>query len=227
MSLLFSALTSAVVRGVEEAVKIAAIDVASDAVDGLQKGLDDVAERRQRKKLLQQQGYIAEHPEDYFLIIQKTDAKKDCFRINDQNGNEKYYVKGIRSEKSAKVDVSVYDLNKCAVGSSKNKLVSLRAPVIRENMPGDYSLIIHDTRVATLKTKLSVSWEDYEIEPFGWQIKLDLSNQRYTVYDGEVPLICFFKSAGYKEPTYIMGFTDEANELIGLLTALTIICRKQ
>lgn len=227
MSLLFSALTSAVARGVEDAVKLAALDVASDAVNGLQKGLDDFTDRRQRKKLIQQQEYISEHPDDCFLIIQKTDAKKDCFRINDQNGNEKYYVKGSRSEKSAKVDFSVYDLNMHAVGSSKNKFVSLRAPVIRENMPGDYSLTIHDTRVATLKTKLSVNWEDYEIEPFGWHIKLDLSNQRYTVFDGEVPLICFFKSVGYKEPTYIMGFTDEANELMGLLIALTIICRKQ
>ena len=121
---------------------------------------------------------------------------------------------------------SLLDADRIPVGTVKKTILALRAPVFHESKPANYSIDIDGQYVATLKTKLSTSKENYEIEPFGWMIKGSVFKWDFTVFDGENEIVHISKRKGYDSPTYIIDFQHEENEIVGLLVVLTLICRE-
>ena len=99
-------------------------------------------------------------------------------------------------------------------------------PVFHESSPADYQIEIDGERVATLKTKLSLNQENYEVEPYGWIVKGNILKWDFTVLDGENEIVHISKRKGYDSPTYILDFPNPDHEIIGLLIVLAIICRE-
>ena len=101
-----------------------------------------------------------------YLIIQKDSIRKDIFSVYDTEENVKYYVEGRRSAEKVKVNFRLLDEYKRPVGIVKKTIISRRNPVFHETTPADYVIEINGRKAATLKTKLSATKEDYDVEPF-------------------------------------------------------------
>ena len=168
--------------------------------------------------------YLSKNSDSTCLIIQKTDVGQELFSIYDPDERVRYYVQGKLSSKN--MQFSLLDADRIPVGTVKKTILALRAPVFHESKPANYSIDIDGQYVATLKTKLSTSKENYEIEPFGWMIKGSVFKWDFTVFDGENEIVHISKRKGYDSPTYIIDFQHEENEIVGLLVVLTLICRE-
>ncbi len=168
--------------------------------------------------------YLSKNADSTCLIIQKTDMGQELFSIYNPDETVRYYVQGKLS--SNNMQLSLLDANQILVGTVKKTMLALRTPVFHESKPANYSIVIDGQHVATLKTKLSASKENYEIEPFGWMIKGSVFKWDFTVFDGEDEIVHISRRKGYDSPTYIIDFQDEENEIIGLLVVLTLICRE-
>ncbi len=215
---------TAIVKDAAANAAIGALDAADKGVKAIGEKIDktfgDKATRHYRKE----QKYLSKNPDSTYLIIQKTNVRKDIFSIYDRDENEKYYVHGKLS--SANVNLQLYDQRNQRIGTVKKNLISLRAPVFHESKPADYEIEIYGEKVATLKTKLSTNRENYEIIPYGWIVKGSILKWDFTVNDGDQEIVHISKRKGYDSPTYILDFPHEKDEIIGLLLVLTLICRE-
>ena len=212
-------------------VKDAAANAAIGALDAADKGVKAIGEKidktfgdKATRHYKKEQKYLSKNPDSTYLIIQKTNVRKDIFSIYDRDENEKYYVHGKLS--STNVNLQLYDRSNQRIGAVKKNLISLRAPVFHESKPADYVIEIYGEKVATLKTKLSTNRENYEIIPYGWIIKGSILKWDFTVTDGDQEIVHISKRKGYDSPTYILDFPHEKDEIIGLLIVLTLICRE-
>lgn len=232
---LIDKIASAVVTDLIEDAAIGALGATVKAVETVGKGaeavtgavnravdktLGDKATRHYRKELK----YLSKNPENMHLIIQKTSLKKDIFSIYDTNEEAVFSVHGRLS--TAKVNLQLFDSQGDLIGTIKKTAISLRMPVFHESKPADYQIEIDGERVATLKTKLSLNQENYEIEPYGWIVKGNILKWDFTVLDGEDEIVHISKRKGYDSPTYILDFPNPNHEIIGLLIVLAIICRE-
>ena len=215
---------TAIVKDAAATAAIGALDAADKGVKAIGEKIDktfgDKATRHYRKE----QKYLSKNPDSTYLIIQKTNVRKDSFSIYDRDENEKYYVHGKLS--SGNVNLQLYDRNNQRIGAVKKNLISLRAPVSHESKPADYVIEIYGEKVATLKTRLSTNRENYEISPYGWIIKGSILKWDFTVNDGDQGIVHICKRKGYDSPTYILDFPHEKDEIIGLLIVLTLVCRE-
>lgn len=209
----------AVSKGVQKGVKIA------DSVSsGVSKVVDATLGDRDTRHYRREQKYLSKSPDSTYLIIQKTNMKKDIFSIYDADENIRYYVQGRLSSKN--IRLSLLNSDKNPVANVSKTMLSLRMPVFHESKPADYVLEIQGEQVATLKTKLSATMENYEIEPYGWTVKGNILKWDFTVNDEDDEIVHISKRKGYDTPTYIIDFPHEKYELIGLLIVLTLICRE-
>ena len=218
-------------KAVEGIAKDAALNAGVHAIDGVQKGIqaiDDTVGKvvgdKETRHYRREQKYLSKNPDSTYLIIQKGNIHKDIFSIYDSKERVKYYVQGKITKNN--INLQLMDSQKQHIGSVKKTFLSLRAPVFHESKPADYSIEIGGMQVATLKTRLSVKSEDFEIEPYGWIIKGSILKWEFTVNDKDVEIVHISKRKGYDNPTYILDFPNKQHEIIGLLIVLTLICRE-
>ena len=199
-------------------------EIADGVSTGVGKFVDATLGDKDTRHYRREQKYLSKSPDSTYLIIQKTNFKKDLFSIYNPDESIKYYVQGKLSSKN--IRLSLLDSDKKPIANVSKTMLSLRMPVFHESKPADYVLEIEGEQVATLKTKLSAKMENYEIEPYGWTVKGNILKWDFTVNDGEEEIVHISKRKGYDAPTYIIDFPHEKYELIGLLIVLTLICRE-
>lgn len=232
---LIDKIASAVVTDLIEDAAIGALGATVKAIESVEKGADavsgavnkvvdktlgDKATRHYRRE----QRYLSKNADSTHLIIQKTSVKKDLFSIYDIDEEIVYNVHGRLS--TGKVNLQLFDAEGTLIGTIKKTAISLRMPVFHESSPADYQIEIDGERIATLKTKLSLNQENYEVEPYGWIVKGNILKWDFTVLDGEDEVVHISKRKGYDSPTYILDFPNPEHEIIGLLIVLAIICRE-
>ena len=172
---LIDKIASAVVTDLIEDAAIGALGVTVKAIESVEKGADavsgavnkvvdktlgDKATRHYRRE----QRYLSKNADSTHLIIQKTSVKKDLFSIYDIDEEIVYNVHGRLS--TGKVNLQLFDAEETLIGTIKKTAISLRMPVFHESSPADYQIEIDGERIATLKTKLSLNQENYEVEPY-------------------------------------------------------------
>lgn len=219
-----------VVKGIVEDAAVSAFDgakkgikKAGDAVTGaFDKTFGDKNTRHYKKE----EKYLSQKLDSTCLFIQKKSIRKDNFCIYDRDQNVKYYVQGKKSSDKGKVNLLLLNEYSMPVGTVKKTFISYRKPLFHESNPADYAIEIGGRLVATLKTKLSATQENYEIEPYGWIVKGSILKWDFTVKDREYEIVHISKRKGYDDPTYILDFPYKQHELIGLLIVLAIICRE-
>ena len=79
-------------------------------------------------------------------------------------------------------------------------------------------------QLATIKTVLTTGKELYAIDPYGWTITGKRFGGDYSVNNESDVVAHLSKRKGYDVETYILDFPVESQEIIALMTALTIIC---
>jgi len=234
----------AVKHVVKEKATYMALDAAEKAVEGIEKGayvvgaasvtvasavdktvnatIGDKETRHNRKE----QRYLSSKKESTCLFIQKVSQKKELFSICGIDGCVKYYVSGKLSSDPKKVNLLLLDNKHHKVASVKKRVFSARMPLFHEKSPADYIIEIRGVQAAVLKTKPSAHLEDYEIVPFGWVVKGSVLKWDFRVLDGDFEVVHISKRSGYSTPTYIIDFSDNQYEVIGLMIVLTLICRE-
>ena len=211
----------AMAQAIGNVAKGAVIDAAADVLDGAQKGIKAVGDAVDKtfgdkdvRHYRKEQKYLAKNADSTYLIIQKANVKQDIFSIYDVEEVVKYYVQGKLSSKAEKVNLKLLDDQKKVLASVRKAAMTLRAPVFHESKPADYILEVQGRQIAKLKTKLSLSREDYEIEPYGWTVKGSILKWDFTVYDGDTQIVHISRRKGYDSPTYILDFPNSQHELI-------------
>lgn len=221
-----------------EVVKGVAKDAASKAVDSAGKGIkhardsvggviDKTFGDKETRHYRKEQKYLSKNSDKTCLIIQKANIKQDSFCVYDTDENVKYYVQGRNSSNNGKVNLQLLNANRILVGTIKKTFMSFRSPIFHESNPADYIIEIGGQQVANLKTALSSNHEYYVVEPYGWIVKGSILKWDFTVMNGENNVVHLSKRKGYDSPTYILDFSDQQYELIGLMIILAIICREK
>ena len=219
-----------VVKGIVEDAAINAFDGAKNGIkkvgNAVSGAIDKTFGDKNVRHFKKEHKYLYQNMDSTYLIIQKKNIRKDIFSIYDRNENVKYYVQGKLSSSKGKVNLLLLNELKMPIGTVKKTFMSFRTPVFHESKPADYVIEIGGRLVATLKTKLSINQEDYEIEPYGWIVKGSILKWDFTVKDGDYGIVHISKRKGYDSPTYILDFPNKQHEIIGLLIVLTLICRE-
>lgn len=219
-----------VVKGVVKDAAVGAVTAAAATIasvdSAIEKTLELTVGDKATRHYRREQRYLSKKKESICLIIQKTNVKNELFSIYDADENVRYYANGKLTSKVQNVNLILMDANRRQIASVKKKAIALRNPLFHEQKPADYYIEVMGNQIATLKTKLSLNREDYEIEPFGWTIKGSVLRWDFKVMDGEDEVVHIRKRKGYDNPTFILDFPNEQYELIGLMIVLTLICRE-
>ena len=224
------AIVEHIVKDVAEEAAVTALSAVVKTIDSvdsaIEKTLELTAGDKATRHYRREQRYLSKKKESLCLFIQKTNIKNDLFTIYDANENVRYYASGKLTSKTQNVNLILMDENRRQIASVTKKSLALRNPLFHEQKPADYYIRVMGTQIATLKTKLSLHQEDYEIEPFGWTIKGSVLKWDFTVMDGDDEVVHIQKRKGYDNPTFILDCPNEKHELIGLMIVLTLICRE-
>ncbi len=215
--------TAAVGLAIDVAEK--GLDAAGKTVDGVSRIVDATLGDKETRHNRKEQRYLDKAAEN-ILFIKETGVKKEIFDIYNAEGNVKYYVKGKLPKNAKNVRLTLLDAEKQPIASVAKSILALRTPLFHESDPANYRIEISGEEAGTLKTKWSAATEAYEVDPYGWIVKGNFLKWDFSVSDGECQIAHISRRSGYEAPTYIIDFSDEEHELIGLMIVLTLICRE-
>lgn len=193
--------------------------------DGVGRVVESTIGDKETRHYRKEKRYLRKSANSTYLIIQKSNAPNDCFSIYDSDELIKYFAQEKKSSKFFRLSLLGPDMQ--LLGTVRKTALSIRTPVFHESSPADYLLEIMGEKVGALKTKLSASKENYVVEPFGWIIKGNILKWDFTVNNGDEIIAHISRRKGYKNPTFIIDYPKEENEIIGLLIILTLICREE
>ena len=145
------------------------------------------------------------------LIKQRVFAWSDTFDIYDEHGNAKYFVKG--ELLSVGHRLHVYDAAGKEIGLIKEKIFNL-LPVFEIETGGVLQ--------GKIEKKFTLFRPKYEVDYNGWRAEGDFVGWNYDVYCGCSSIIHITKEILHWGDTYVIDFSDPADELMGLLLVLDI-----
>ena len=85
-----------------------------------------------------------------------------------------------------------------------------------------FEIVIRDNVVGTVSKELSFFVPRYHVDYRGWDVEGDFMGWDYTVTDGRTRVMTISKELLRWSDTYVLEYSDPANEIPGLLLVLAI-----
>lgn len=145
------------------------------------------------------------------LIKQRVFSWTDTYDIYDEDRNPKYFVKA--EFFSIGHQIHVYDRNKNELAVIHQKLFTF--------LP-KFEIEVGGRILGTIQKKFSLFHPKYEIEYNGWHVDGDFLGWDYDVYDGCSSIIHISKKLFQWGDTYVIDFSNPADELQGILLVIAI-----
>lgn len=146
------------------------------------------------------------------LIRQRVFSWTDSYDVYDETGEARYEVTAEFFSFGHKIHV--YDKRTgTEVGAIHEKLFTF--------LPR-FEIVIRDHVVGTVSKELSFFVPRYHVDYRGWDVEGDFMGWDYTVTDGRTRVMTISKELLRWSDTYVLGYSDPANEIPGLLLVLAI-----
>ena len=145
------------------------------------------------------------------IIRQKRFTFKDRFRIEDQDGNDRYEVTGELIEASKKLHIKDMDGNEVAM--IKEKMISFRPK---------FYLYINDELVGEIVKEYTFFKARYHITGLDWKIKGDIQKLNYEIIEDDRKIAEVRKKFFAMSDTYLLEIDDDNNEIADLAAVLAI-----
>lgn len=147
----------------------------------------------------------------YLYMKQKVFSWKDKFSIQNEYGEDKYYVEGKVISIGKKL--RVYDTAGNELAFVNQKVVSL--------MP-KFCVEMNGEEVAVIKKKFTLLKPKYFIEGPGWEVQGDFLGHDYTIMNGSQPVVSIHKKWMAWGDTFELNITDEQHEVLAMAVVLAI-----
>lgn len=145
------------------------------------------------------------------LIKQRVFSWSDSYDIYDENGNVRYFVKAELIALGHQLHV--YDANHNEIGMVKQKLLTF-LPV--------FEIEIGGRTIGRIEKKFAFFKPKYEMDFNGWRVEGDFMNWDYDVYSGCSAIIHISKELFHFGDTYVISFSNPADELMGMMLVIAI-----
>ena len=145
-------------------------------------------------------------------IKQRIFSWTDSYDVYDETGEARYEV---RAELFAfGHQIHVYDKRTGReVGSIHEKLFTL--------LP-QFEIVINGQVQGTIRKEFTFFLPRYQVDYRGWDVEGDFMGWDYTVTDGRTRVMTISKELLRWSDTYVLEYSDPANEIPGLLLVLAI-----
>lgn len=146
------------------------------------------------------------------LIRQRVFSWTDSYDVYDETGEARYEV-------SAEFfafghQIHVYDKRSgVEVGSIHQKLLTF--------LP-KFEIVVGGRTVGTISRELTFFKPRYNVDYLGWDVEGDIMGWDYRVTRGTVPVMNISRELFHWSDTYVLRYSDPANEIPGLLLVLAI-----
>ncbi len=146
------------------------------------------------------------------LIKQRVFSWTDSYDVYDQSGRAKYFVKA----QFLSLGHQIHIYSKATgerLGSVKERLFTL--------LP-TFDIVIGDRTVGTIRRKFTLFTKDYEVDFRNWDVEGDFLGWDYQVVQGSRRIMSISKQWLTWGDTYVLRYSDSANEFPGLLLVIAI-----
>lgn len=145
------------------------------------------------------------------LIKQRVFSWTDSYDVYDEDGNAKYFVKA--EFFALGHQLHVYDRYNREIGVIRQKILTF--------LPA-FEIEIGGRIIGTIQKQFAFFNPKYEIDYNGWRVEGDFLGWEYDVYNGCSAVIHISKELFQWGDTYVIDFSDPADELDGLLLVIAI-----
>lgn len=145
------------------------------------------------------------------LIKQRVLSWSDTYDIYDENDRKKYLVTA--DIIAFKHRLRVYDKEDHEIGVIRQRILPF--------LPC-FDIEIKGKAVGMIQKKFSFFKPEYKLDYNGWRLEGDYPCWDYDVYEGCSPIIHISKEWFHWGDTYVIDFTNPADELMGLMLVIAI-----
>ena len=145
------------------------------------------------------------------LVKQRVFSWTDSYDVYDENEKAKYFVKA--EFLSLGHRLHVYDMAGNELGLIKEKVMSL-LPV--------FEIEVNGQTLGRIEKRFTLFRPKYDVEFNGWHVEGDFMGWNYDIYEACSPVVHITKELLHWGDTYVLDFTNPADELMGLLLVITI-----
>lgn len=135
---------------------------------------------------------------------------RDSFRVQDENGKDKYQVVGEFIDTGK---LYIKDMNGNEVARIEEKLVTLKTK---------FYLVIGGERRGEIVKEMSLLGAKYHITGYDWKVKGDISDHKYSILSDKRTIVTVKKKRLALTGTYVFDIEDEANEIPALAAVLAM-----
>ena len=146
------------------------------------------------------------------LIRQRIFTLTDNFNVYDENGDVRYEVNAEFFSLGHKLHVYEKASGR-EIGAIHEKLFTL--------LP-TFEIVVNGQIVGTIRRKFTFFRENYEVDYRGWDVEGDFMGWDYRVLQGERQVLSITKELFNWSDTYVLNFTNPADEIPGLLLVIAI-----
>lgn len=147
------------------------------------------------------------------LIREKAFSWTDTFTVKDEQGNDKYFVKGELFSFGRKLHVS--DRTGREIARVEQELFRFRPR---------YTLYVGDRRAAEVVKEFSFWTPRYTVEGPGWDVEGEFWGHDYSVTKNGTPVVSISKEWFTWGDCYVLDIAAGADELTAMATVLAIDC---
>ena len=144
-------------------------------------------------------------------IKQKVFSIRDKFTVEDEDGNDKYFVKG--EFVSLRGNLHILDSEKQEIGEIYSKLISLTP---------HYILELDGVKKAEIVKEITLFKPNFKIKGTDIRIKGNIFDHDYDLFDGKEKIMEIRKKWISLGDSYVLNILDEKYELLALGIALAI-----
>ncbi len=135
---------------------------------------------------------------------------RDSFRIQDENGKDKYQVIGTLIKTGT---FRIKDMSGKELARIEQKFISLKRT---------FHLVIGGKRVGDIVRDGSFLGDKYHVTGYDWEVKGDIFDHRYSIFSNLKTIVSVKKKRLALTDTYVFDIEDEADEIPALATVLAI-----
>ena len=148
-------------------------------------------------------------------IRQRIFSWGDSYDVFDDSGEARYEVRSAFFSLGHQIHVydKQVDEGRDEVGSIRQKLFTL--------MP-TFEIEIGGRVIGTVRKKFTLLRQNYEVDYRGWDVEGDFMGWDYRVLQGERQVLSITKELFNWSDTYVLNFTNPADEIPGLLLVIAI-----
>ena len=144
-------------------------------------------------------------------IKQKVFSIRDKFTVEDEDGNDRYFVKG--EFISLRGNLHIFNSVKEEIGEIYSKLISLTP---------HYILELDGEKAAEIVKEITLFKPNFKIKGTDIRIKGNIFDHDYDLYDGKEKIMEIRKKWVSIGDSYVLNILDEKYELLALGIALAI-----